>query len=170
MQITLSPLTVSEVSAAHAAYNRCFDWLTANGVRQWLLRLDHATYAKRQAAGEAFAIQVDGVLAGCVFVPFETISYYGDELKATPRWWMHTLLIDRTFAGRGIGEQAIALVCDLVRTRGGESLWLHCVNDPNHAELIPAYYARLGFAQVLRTEVTYASGNAFAMVVMRRAL
>ncbi|MBC7710283.1 MAG: hypothetical protein H7203_09490, partial [Rhizobacter sp.] len=101
MQITLSPLTVSEVSAAHAAYNRCFDWLTAKGVRQWLLRLDHATYAKRQAAGEAFAIQVDGVLAGCVFVPFETISYYGDELNTTPRWWMHTLVIDRAFAGRG---------------------------------------------------------------------
>ena len=170
MQITLSPLTVSEVSAAHAAYNRCFDWLTAKGVRQWLLRLDEATFIKRQAAGDAFAIHVDGVLAGCVFVPFETISYYGDELNTTPRWWMHTLLIDRAFAGRGIGEQAVALVCDLVRARGGDSLWLHCVNDPNHAEVIPAYYARLGFAQELRAEVTYASGNAFSMVVMRRAL
>ena len=170
MQITLSPLTVPEVSAAHAAYNGCFDWLAKKGVRQWLLRLDDATYAKRQAAGEALAIQVDGVLAGCVFVPFETISYYGDELKATPRWWMYTLVIDRAFAGRGIGQQAVAAVCDLVRARGGDSVWLHCVNDPNHAEVVPAYYARLGFEERLRTEVTYPSGNAFAMVIMRRAL
>ena len=170
MQVTLSPLAVLEVSAAHATYNRSFDWLTAKGVRQWLLRLDDAAYAKRQAAGEAFAIQADGALAGCVFLPFETISYYGDELYTTPRWWMHTLVIDRAFSGRGIGEQAVALVCDLVRARGGDSVWLHCVNDPNHAEVIPAYYARLGFVEVLRTEVTYSSGNAFAMVVMRRTL
>ena len=170
MQITLSPLSESDIRAAHAIYNRTFDWLTARGVRQWLLRLDEAAFAKRQTAGEAFAIHADSVLAGCVFVAFETISYYGDELKTQPRWWMHTLVIDRSFAGRGIGEQTVVAVCDLVRERGGDSVWLHCVNDANHAEVIPSYYARLGFEEVLRTEVTYPSGNAFPMVVMRKAL
>jgi ribosomal protein S18 acetylase RimI-like enzyme len=135
-----------------------------------LLRLEEAAFARRQIASEAFAIHVDGALAGCVFVPFETIAYYGDELKATPHWWMHTLVIDRAFAGRGVGEQAVAAVCDLVRSRGGDSAWLHCVNDANHAEVIPSYYARLGFDEVLRTEVTYPSGNAFPMVVMRKVL
>ena len=170
MQFTLSPLAASDVSAAHAIYNRTFDWLTTKGVRQWLLRLDDAAFAKRQAAGEAFAIHVDGSLAGCVFVPFETIGYYGDELNAVPRWWMHTLVIDRVFAGLGLGELAVAAVCDLVRERGGDSVWLHCVNDANHAELIPSYYARLGFDEVMRAQVTYPSGNAFRMVVMRKAL
>ena len=168
--VTLSALVVSDVSAAHAVYNRTFDWLTAKGVRQWLLRLDEATFAKRQTAGEAFAIHVDGRLAGCVFVPFETLGYYGDELKTVPRWWMHTLVIDRAFAGLGVGELAVAAVCNLVRERGGDCLWLHCVNDVNHAEVMPTYYARLGFDEVLRAEVTYASGNAFPMVVMRRGL
>ena len=170
MQFALSPLAVSDVSAAHALYNRTFDWLTTKGVRQWLLRLDEATFAKRQLAGEAFAIHIDGVLAGCVFVPFETLGYYGDELKTLPRWWMHTLVIDRAFAGLGIGERAVATVCDLVLELGGDSVWLHCVNDANHAEVIPSYYARLGFDEVLRVEVTYPSGNAFPMVVMRKAL
>ena len=170
MQITLSPLTVSDVSAARAIYNRTFDWLTAKGVRQWLLRLDEATFIKRQAAGDAFAIHVDGVLAGCVFVPFETLGYYGAELMNVPRWWMHTLVIDRAFAGRAVGKLVVAAVCDLVRERGGDWLWLHCVNDANHAEVIPSYYARLGFDEELRTEVTYPSGNAFPMVVMRKAL
>ena len=165
-----SLLVESDVSAAHAIYNRTFDWLTAKGVRQWLLQLDEATFAKRQAAGEAFAIHVDGVLAGCVFVPFETLGYYGDELKTVPRWWMHTLVIDRAFAGLGVGERAVAAVCNLVRERGGDSVWLHCVNDANHAEVIPSYYARLGFDEVMRAEVTYPSGNAFPMVVMRKAL
>ena len=167
---TLSPLLESDTPAAHAIYNRTFDWLTTKGVRQWLLRLDEATFARRQVACEAFAIHVDGVLAGCVFVPFETIGYYGYELNAMPRWWMHTLVIDRAFAGRGIGELAVAAVCDLVLKRGGESVWLHCVNDANHAEVMPSYYARLGFDEVLRMEVTYPSGNAFPMVVMRKAL
>ncbi len=170
MQFTLSLLAISDVSAAHAIYNRSFDWLAAKGVRQWLLRLDEATFARRQAAGEAFAIHVDGELAGCVFVPFETLGYYGDELKTTARWWMHTLVIDWAFAGRGVGEIAVAAVCDFVHSRGGDSVWLHCVNDANHAELIPSYYARLGFEEMLRTEVTYPSGNAFPMVVMRKAL
>ena len=167
---TFSPLSESDVTAAHAIYNRSFDWLTAKGVRQWLLRLDEATFAKRQAVGEGFATHVDSALAGCVFVPFETISYYGDELKTTPRWWMHTLVIDRAFAGRGLGELAILAVCNFVRKSGGDSVWLHCVNDANHAEVIPSYYARLGFDQVLRADVTYASGNLFPMVVMRRGL
>ena len=60
-----------------------------------MLRLDKATFAKRQTAGEAFAMHVDGALAGCVFVPFETISYYGDDFDTVPRWWIHTLVIDR---------------------------------------------------------------------------
>ena len=170
MQLTLSPLNVSDVRSAHSIYNHAFDWLTAKGVRQWLLRLDEATFAKRQAASEAFAIHVDGELAGCVFVPFETLAYYGEDFKTLLRWWMHTLVIDRAFAGRGVGEMAVAAVCDLVRERGGDSVWLHCVNDANHAEVMPAYYARLGFDEVLRTEVTYPSGNAFPMVVMRCAL
>ena len=59
---------------------------------------------------------------------------------------------------------------DLVLELGGDSVWLHCVNDANHAEVIPSYYARLGFDEVLRVEVTYPSGNAFPMVVMRKAL
>lgn len=168
MQFTFAALTTHEIPAAHAIYGRTFDWLTAKGVRQWLLRLDEATFAKRQAAGEAFAIHVDGALAGCVFVPFETIAYYGDELKSTPRWWMHTLVVDRAFAGLGVGERAVAAVGALVRARGGDSLWLHCVNDANHAEVIPSYYARQGFAEVLRTDVTYPSGNSFPMVVMSR--
>lgn len=170
MQFAVSTLTASDIPAAHAIYNRSFDWLTTKGVRQWLLRLDEATFAKRQGSSEAFAIHVDGVLAGCVFVPFETLGYYGDEIKAVPRWWMHTLVIDRAFAGRGVGEQAVAACCDLVRERGGDSLWLHCVNDANHAEVIPTYYARLGFDEVKRAEVTYPSGNAFPMVVMTRGL
>ena len=170
MQFTLSFLAVEDVATAHAIYNRTFDWLAAKGVRQWLLRLDEATFAKRQTAGEAFAIHVDSELVGCVFVPFETLEYYGDEHKTVPRWWMHTLVVDRAFAGRRVGEQAVAAVCDLVRERGGDSFWLHCVNDANQAEVIPSYYARLGFEEVLRTEVTYPSGNAFPMVVMRRTL
>lgn len=170
MQFAFTPLAAHDVAAAHAIYNRTFDWLTAKGVRQWLLRLDEATFAKRQAAGEAFALHVDGALAGCVFVPFETIAYYGDELKLTPRWWMHTLVVDRAFAGRGVGERTVAAVAALVRERGGDALWLHCVNDVNHAEVIPSYYARLGFAEVLRTDVTYPSGNSFPMVVMSRDL
>ena len=167
---TFSLLSESDILCAHAIYNRTFDWLTTKRVRQWLLRLDEATFAKRQAASEAFAIQVDGVLAGCVFVPFETLGYYGDELKTVPRWWMHTLVIDRAFAGRGVGKLAVAAVCDWVRERGGDSVWLHCVNDANHAEVIASYYARLGFDELLRAEVTYPSGNAFPMVVMQRRI
>lgn len=170
MQFAFKPLSERDIPAAHAIYSRAFDWLAAKGVRQWLLRLDEATFTSRQAAGEAFAISVGGELAGCVFVPFETIAYYGDELKSAPRWWMHTLVIDRKFAGLGIGERAVAAAGELVRTRGGGALWLHCVNDANHAEVIPSYYARLSFEEVLRTDVTYPSGNSFPMVVMRKRL
>jgi GNAT superfamily N-acetyltransferase len=160
MQCTLTPLSESDIATAHAIYNRTFDWLTAKGVRQWLLRIDEAT----------FAMHVDGTLAGCVFVPFETLVYYGDELKTTPRWWMHTLVIDRAFAGRGVGEQTVAAVADWVRVRGGDALWLHCVNDANHAEVISSFYARVGFSETLRQTLIYASGNEFPMVVMRMPL
>jgi ribosomal protein S18 acetylase RimI-like enzyme len=170
MQVALTPLIVQDVSAAHAIYSRTFDWLATKGVRQWLLRLDEATFGKRQAAGEAFAIHADRKLAGCVFVPFETIAYYGDELNTGRRWWMHTLVVDRAFAGRRLGEWAVAAVCDLVRARGGDSVWLHCVNDANHTDVIPGYYERLGFDEVVRADVTYPSGNSFPMVVMRKSL
>lgn len=167
---TLEPLATADLPAAHAIYNECFDWLTAKGVRQWLLRLDEASFAKRQAAGEAFAIRVDGELAGSVFVPFETIAYYGDELRQTPRWWLHTLVVARAHAGAGLGAWAVQAVGAHVRGQGGDALWLHCVNDANHAEVMPGYYARLGFVETLRCDVTYRSGNTFPMVVMRLPL
>jgi ribosomal protein S18 acetylase RimI-like enzyme len=171
MPLTLSPLKRSDVSAAHAVYNHAFDWLHNKGVRQWLLRLDEAAFAKRQAAGQAFAIHVDGALAGAVFVALETIPYYTDALKTTPQWWMHTLVIDRAFAGQRTGAEAVMQVCALVRSRGGDSLWLHCVNDVNYAERMPDYYARLGFVETERRDVTYATtGNTFPMVVMRNDL
>jgi GNAT superfamily N-acetyltransferase len=170
MRFALIPLAVAEVPAAHAIYLRTFDWLTARGVRQWLLRLDQAAFAQRQATGEAFAAYADGDLVGCVFVTFETIGYYGDDLKATPRWWLHTLVIDRAVSGRRLGELVVAAVCDLVQRRGGKSVWLHCVNDANHAEVVTTYYARLGFDEILRMDVTYPSGNSFPMVVMRKDL
>jgi ribosomal protein S18 acetylase RimI-like enzyme len=165
--VALNSLAKSDITAAHALYNRTFDWLREKGVRQWLLRLDEATFAKRQAAGEAFAIHVDGVFAGCVFVAHETIAYYGEAFKSAPRWWMHTLVIDRAFAGRSVGERAVVEVCAEVRARGGDALWLHCVNDVNYAEVIPSYYARLGFIETMRRDVTYpTTGNTFPMVVM----
>jgi hypothetical protein len=34
MQFTFAALTTHEIPAAHAIYNRSFDWLTAKGVRQ----------------------------------------------------------------------------------------------------------------------------------------
>jgi ribosomal protein S18 acetylase RimI-like enzyme len=171
MPLTLSPLHSCDVSAAHAVYNRAFDWLRDKGVRQWLLRVDETVFATRQAAGEAFAIHVDGALAGAVFFALETIPYYTDALKITPQWWMHTLVIDRAFAGQRTGAQAVAQVCALVRSRGGDSLWLHCVNDANYAERMPNYYARLGFVEIERRDVTYATtGNTFPMVVMRNDL
>lgn len=171
MRVALSPLSDTDIRAARDFYGRAFDWLAAKGVRQWLLRLDEAAFVERQSAGQAFAILVDGRLAGSVFLAFETIPYYREALKQTPRWWMHTLVIDRAFAGRGVGEQAVAAVCDWVRGQRADSLWLHCVNDASHAEFMPSYYARLGFDEYLRAEVTYPSGNAFPMVVMcRRSL
>jgi ribosomal protein S18 acetylase RimI-like enzyme len=171
VSVDVAALSANELDAAHAIYNRTFDWLRDKGVRQWLLRLDQATCAKRQSAGEAFAVRVEGVLAGTVFVAHETIAYYGDALQSHPQWWMHTLVVDRAFSGCRVGARAVQGVCDLVRAKGGQSVWLHCVNDANHADVIPSYYNRLGFIEAQRRDVTYPStGNTFPMVVMRRKL
>ncbi len=168
--LALQPIPAAQIEHAHETYEDVFDWLSKRGVRQWLLKLDQAAFRARHAKGELFGIYAGQWLIGSVMIARETLPYYGEPFASTPRWWMHTLNINRKCSGAQIGAQIVEFVCAHVRRERGEDLWLHCVNDPNFDDTMPGYYRAKKFREVMRTEVTYPSGNAFEMVLMVRAI
>ncbi len=147
-----------------------FAWLTKKGVRQWVVPLTLDQFRERHQRDELLGIYAGEWMIGSVIVAEETIPYYGEPYASTPRWWMHTLNIDRKCAGEGVGPIIVEKVCEHVRRQRGRDLWLHCVDDPNFAGVMPNYYAAQRFKEIMRTPVAYPSGNTFPMVLMMRFL
>ena len=145
------PVTLPEIDVAHAIYLDVVAWLKAKNIRQWLRPLTEEEFAERQARGELFALFLDDRMAA-----------HASE----KRWWIKTLTVARTDEGRGLGAKMLEQGEAFVRTSGGQELYLECVD----AGYLPDYYARLGYELLVRTNITYPSGNTFLVALMRKTL
>lgn len=154
----------AEVDNAHDAYLGVFEWLNAKGVRQWLRPLSRDTFTERQRRGELFAHHVNDHIAAVVTLAFENNSYWAENLGEERRWWIKSLAVVRKWHGTGIGEQVMQACETTARHAGATEIFLDCVD----AGFLPDYYARLGYEEIGRKDITYPSGNTFLVALMRK--
>jgi diamine N-acetyltransferase len=91
---------------------------------------------------EAFAAEfvwVRGIYSGDEAVGFVMLS--DNDIK--PRYYLWRFMIDQRFQRKGIGEAAMALIHDYVRTRpGGDRIYLSYVREEGGPE---SFYKGMGY-------------------------
>jgi GNAT superfamily N-acetyltransferase len=159
-------VTATEVGAVYTVYGEVVAWLKAKGIRQWLRPLTAEEFTERQARGELFALFVDDRMAAHAALAFEADTDWRQQLDNQKRWWLKTLTVARAHKGRGLGAKVVERCEALVHQSGGKELYLECVD----AGYLPDYYAGLGYELLVRTNITYPSGNTFLVALMRKRL
>ena len=156
----------AEIDDAYATYLEVFEWLNAKGVRQWLRALPREALVEHQRRGELFAYHIDGPMAAMVTLAFENSPYWAEEIGADQHWWIKSLAVARRWRGARVGERVMQQSEASIRSAGAAEAFLDCVD----AGFLPGYYARLGYRELARKQITYPSGNTFPMVLMRKNL
>ena len=162
----LRAITEIELDAAYATYLAVFDWLNAKGIRQWLRALPAEAFAQRQRAGELLGCVVNGQIAAVVTLASERSPYWPEILGDENRWWIKTLAVSRACSGRGLGADVVRACEQVIRDAGATEAFLDCVD----VGFLPGYYARLGYTPLGQKEITYPSGNAFLVTLMKKNL
>lgn len=166
MSTSFRPVGNDEIAAAHTAYMGVYHWLNAKGVRQWLRALTPETFARRERDGQLFALWIDNKIAAIVTLAFEISIYWPETIGSDPRWWIKSLAVIRAWRGEGIGQRVMNECESLVRNAGATEVFLDCVSTG----FLPPYYAALGYQALAQKEITYPSGFAFPMVLMKKQL
>jgi ribosomal protein S18 acetylase RimI-like enzyme len=163
----LRRLQEEEFDQAYHIYLDAFEWLKVKVVRQWLVPITRTTYQERQLRGENFGYFKSGELCAIVSLANMPTKYWATQLGEVSRWWIDTLAVAASHRRMGIGREVVRAVEGCVRALNGEEVFLDCVDEKR---FLPRYYGSLGYSVVARQEITYASGNIFPMVLMRKEI
>jgi protein-tyrosine phosphatase len=139
----LDPATVEDAAAVVRLRDAAAEWLLSRGIEQWRPgELTNVRIAARAEAGELFVCRVDGVVAAAVVVADQDSAVWG--AVAGDAGYVHTLVVDRRHAGRGLGRRVLAAVERLIATRHARAR-LDCVSTNTR---LRAYYRDAGYREV----------------------
>jgi GNAT superfamily N-acetyltransferase len=154
----------SEVNDAYDVYVEVFEWLRTKGVRQWLSALPVDCFLERASKGQLYAYCLEERIAAVATLCLEASPYWA-EFTSESRWWIKTLAVARKWRGAGVGALTIRSCETQVWNSGASEVFLDCVD----CGFLPGYYAGSGYALLARKDITYPSGNTFAVALMRKS-
>jgi ribosomal protein S18 acetylase RimI-like enzyme len=129
-------------------------WQVGNGIVQWSPgEVDLAEIMAQIAADQWLVLREhggdrtgDGVRAACRLI-WSDPAVWGEPPEEAG--YVHGLVIDRAYAGAGLGRRVLELVAERVRGDGRRFLRLDCVEGNPR---LRTYYRDLGFQEVGRRE------------------
>jgi len=140
------PITVRRAGPADEAavlglLETAATWLWARGVRQWEPGSFTAATAGVAAPGRtAYLAEVGGQPAGTFALLWADPDVWGEQPPNAG--YLHSLAVDRAFAGQGLGAALLDAAADQVRAAGRAYLRLDCWAGNT---MLRGYYAGLGF-------------------------
>ena len=147
--VHLRTATPDEAPAILALRTAAERWLADRGIEQWHpgeITLAGATSQARD--GEWHLASDNGVACATLRLLWSDPLWTGIGTQR-PAVYVHGLVIDRAYAGQGLGARLLDWATEQGRQAGAEVLRLDCV------EINPAlrsYYARIGFREVGRRD------------------
>ena len=152
-EIRLRTALASDREVIFGLLESAASWLRARGIDYWQNWLAPPAHHTRWvddglSAGEFRLIEdPDGVL-GCVRLQDSDPLFWPDATDSAG--YVHSLTIDRRFAGQGLGARVLDLIASELAVRGVGLLRLDCGES---AAGLRHYYESLGFRQVGTTVV-----------------
>lgn len=140
--------TVTDREAIFDMLRSAAIWLRGRGIDYWQNWLDppahHIAWIDDGlSAGEFRIVSVDRSIIGCYRLQDSDELFWGGRTEAAG--YLHSLTVDRSRAGEGLGEQVIRRVAADLRSRGIGMLRLDCGECVNG---LRRYYESLGFTAV----------------------
>lgn len=128
-------------------------WLRERGIDYWQNWLDPPAHHVRWvddglSAGEFRLIEGSGGVLGCVRLQDSDPLFWPDAQD--PAGYVHSLTIDRRFAGQGLGARSLEVIASELAARGVGLLRLDCGES---AAGLRRYYESLGFRSAGTTMV-----------------
>lgn len=140
--LTIRLATDADTDGVMGLLEAAAEWLLSRGIRQWLPgQIQMAWLRERIARGEVYVATQDGTLAGSFRLIWSDQPTWGTQRDDAG--YVHGLVINRAFAGQGLGLRLLAHAERLVAAAGRPSLRLDCMSDA-----LAAYYVRAGFTLV----------------------
>ncbi|KAJ7132175.1 acyl-CoA N-acyltransferase [Mycena epipterygia] len=162
MSITIRPYSTnseSDFEFLFAAFNSCVEWLASKGLQgQWGAEPWGAGVKERLRAkmpvedakgARRWIAEVDGQPAGYLDVtPFRP-DYLpvSDQEKPGKEFFVKTLVVDRKFVGRGVGEFLLDFAKKLAVEEKADWFRLDCWRGPAGKDGLVKYYEGNGFVK-----------------------
>jgi protein-tyrosine phosphatase len=142
--LTVERATIADAPVVGALRDELASWMLQHGIRQWSpgeMPLDWIEVCI--AFGEVYLVSHDQQLVGSVTVVWHDPLIWGE--RPEPAGYIHMLMVDRAFAGHGIGRSILEWAEGVIDASGRRCARLDCVegNQP-----LRAYYEAAGYAFV----------------------
>jgi GNAT superfamily N-acetyltransferase len=139
--LVVTRATVSDARVVRALRDRLASWMTQRGIRQWSPGdLPDEWLEVCIAFGEVYLVLHDDRLVGSVTVVWEDPLIWGKRPEAAG--YVHMLMVDRDFAGHGIGRLILEWAEGAIIATGRGLVRLDCVQDN---QPLRAYYEDAGY-------------------------
>lgn len=143
------PAAPQDVDALYRLRRQLEDWLPRMGVDQWLPgEVARSEIAAQVEAGQWFLAALENLpVAGALCVLWADPQIWGSGV--TPAVYVHSLMVDRRMAGRGLGSSLLHWAADEGRRRGLGVLRLDCAESNL---VLRDYYRTHGLREVGRKD------------------
>jgi ribosomal protein S18 acetylase RimI-like enzyme len=141
-ELTMRQATDADADGVFKMLEAAAEWLLARGILQWIpgqIQMDWLR--ERITRGEVYVATLDGMLAGSFRLIWSDQPTWGTQ--RADAGYVHGLVINRAFAGQGLGLRLLERAERLVAAAGRPYLRLDSMNDA-----LIAYYMRAGFSLV----------------------
>ena len=127
-----------------ALLQRISTWLDGKGIDQWkqfFEKKGEETLDRRFREGEVYKIIQDGYLLGVFVIQWDD-TFWHPMKKDGLACWIHTMGLDPSLTGKGIGKKILSFVEDAAKRAGKKYVRLDC-NGAN--ERLCRFYESNGF-------------------------
>jgi GNAT superfamily N-acetyltransferase len=142
--LAVARATLADAPLVGALRDELASWMLQRGIRQWSpgeMPLDWIEVCI--AFGEVYLVSRDERLVGSVTVVWADPLIWGERTESAG--YIHMLMVDRAFAGHGIGRSILEWSEGLVAASGRRLARLDCVEDN---QSLRAYYEAAGYGFV----------------------
>ena len=153
IELELRVADVSDRGAVFGLLESAALWLRERDIDYWQNWLRPPAHHVRWiddglASGEFRVLEAEGKVIGCVRIQDSDPLFWGED--AGPAGYVHSLTVDRSHAGRGIGARVLDMLDLELAARG---VWLLRLDCGESATGLRDYYEALGFRPVGTTVV-----------------
>ncbi|NHU84310.1 GNAT family N-acetyltransferase [Kocuria sp. JC486] len=152
-----------DVRGIHQLRRQLEDWLSSRGINQWSAGQLSENSIRNQVASDLWRVAKtdDGEIIGAFRIQDQDPSFWPENPADSV--FLHALMVDRSWAGCGLGTHLVEFASHEAREAGAQWLRLDCAAENKQ---LRSYYRRLGFQKVRDQDVD----GLFTVTLMRKAL